>query len=38
MRAVVQSLVISGMVGAAWPAAGQVPVGALAIDGRRGDQ
>ena len=38
MRAVVQSLVISGMVGAAWPAAGQAPVGALAIDERRGDQ
>ncbi len=32
------SLVVSGMLGAAWPAVGQGPVGALAIDERRGDQ
>ena len=38
MRVVVLSLVVSGMVGAAAPAAGQAPVGALAIDERQGDQ
>ena len=39
MRAILYvSLVAGGVVGAAWPAAGQVPVGALAIDERRGDQ
>ena len=39
MRRVLRvSLVVSGVLGAALPAVGQGPVGALAIDERRGDQ
>ena len=38
MRAVLLSLVVSGLVGAASPGTGQTPVGALAIDERQGKQ
>ncbi len=39
MRRVLRvSLVVSGVLGAAWQAVGQTPVGALAIDEQRGDQ
>ena len=38
MRAALLSLVVSSLVGAAWPAAGQAPVGALAIDERQGNR
>ena len=36
MRAALLSLVVSSLVAAAWQAAGQTPVGALAIDERQG--
>ncbi|MCY4026287.1 MAG: hypothetical protein OXH75_08240 [Acidobacteria bacterium] len=38
MRAVLQTLVVSGLVATASLAVGQVPVGALAVDERQGDQ
>ena len=38
MRAVLQSLVVSGLVATASLAVGQAPVGALAVDERQGDQ
>ena len=38
MRAVLQSLVVSGLVATASLAVGQGPVGALAVDERQGDQ
>ena len=38
MRAVLQALVVSGLVATASLAIGQVPVGALAVDERQGDQ
>ena len=37
-RVLCVSLVVGGVVGAAWPAVGQPPVGALAIDERQGDR
>ena len=38
MRVVLQALVVSGLVATASLAVGQVPVGALAVDERQGDQ